>query len=76
MAAVIHHLWTRGDQSLLIMPGMVPLDAATVRNELLRYLPDTWDAVFDVAGVSVFAGRDSGHLGCGVDVETAVSDGV
>ncbi|MBU1662073.1 MAG: DUF499 domain-containing protein, partial [Chloroflexi bacterium] len=47
MAAVIHQLWTRGDQSLLIMPGTVPLDASTVRNELLRYLPDTWAAVFD-----------------------------
>ena len=47
MAAVIHQLWTQGDQSLLIMPGMLPLDAAPVRNELLRYLPDTWAAVFD-----------------------------
>ena len=35
-----------------------------------------WDAVFDVAGVPVFAGCDSGYLGCGVDVETAVPDGV
>lgn len=48
MAAVIHQLWKRGDQSLLIMPGALPLDASTVRNELLRYLPDTWPAVFDV----------------------------
>jgi predicted AAA+ superfamily ATPase len=47
MAAVIHQLWVRGDPSLLIMPGTVPLDAAPVRNELLRYLPDTWTAVFD-----------------------------
>lgn len=47
MAAVIHQLWTRGDQSLLIMPGTLPLDATTVRNELLRYMPDTWSAVFD-----------------------------
>lgn len=47
MAAVIHQLWTRDDHSLLIMPGTLPLDASTVRNELLRYLPDTWDAVFD-----------------------------
>jgi predicted AAA+ superfamily ATPase len=48
MAAVIHQLWTRGDQSLLIMPGTLPLDTTPVRNELLRYLPDTWAAVFDV----------------------------
>ncbi|MDY6878338.1 MAG: DUF499 domain-containing protein [Chloroflexota bacterium] len=47
MAAVIHQLWTRGDQSLLIMPGTLPLDTTPVRNELLRYLPDTWAAVFD-----------------------------
>jgi len=47
MAAIIHQLWTRGDQSLLIMPGTLPLDTTPVRNELLRYLPDTWAAVFD-----------------------------
>jgi len=47
MAAVIHQLWTRGDQSLMIMPGTIPLDSTSVRNELLRYLPDTWTAVFD-----------------------------
>jgi len=47
MAAVIHQLWTQGDQSLLIMPGMLPLHTSPVRNELLRYLPDTWDAVYD-----------------------------
>jgi hypothetical protein len=29
------------------MPGTLPLDATPVRNELLRYLPDTWAAVFD-----------------------------
>ena len=47
MAAVIHQLWTRNDPSLLILPGTVPLAASPVRNELLRYLPDTWTAVFD-----------------------------
>ncbi len=47
MAAVIHQLWTRGDQSLLIMPGTLPLDSTPVRNELLRYLPDTWAAVYE-----------------------------
>ncbi len=47
MAAVIHQLWTRGDQSLLILPGTLPLEATPVRNELLRYLPDTWAAVFE-----------------------------
>ena len=48
MAAVIHELWSRGDASLMILPGTLPLDASGVRNELLRYLPDTWSAVFDV----------------------------
>ncbi|HMN11516.1 MAG TPA: DUF499 domain-containing protein [Bellilinea sp.] len=47
MAAVIHELWARGDQSLLILPGTLPLDAAAVRNELLRYLPETWAGVVD-----------------------------
>lgn len=47
MAAVIYHLWIRNDQSLLIMPGTLPLDSNPVRNELLRYLPDTWAGVFD-----------------------------
>ncbi|MCB0033931.1 MAG: ATP-binding protein, partial [Anaerolineales bacterium] len=47
MAAVIHQLWIREDKALLIMPGTVPLSATTVRNELLRYLPETWTAVFD-----------------------------
>lgn len=47
MAAVIHQLWERGDKSLLIMPGTLPLAANPVRNELLRYLPDTWTGVFD-----------------------------
>ena len=48
MAAVIHELWTRGDQSVLIMPGTLPLDTSNARDELLRYLPDTWAAVFDI----------------------------
>lgn len=47
MAAVIHELWKHDDKSLIIMPGTIPLDASPVRNELLRYLPDTWTAVFD-----------------------------
>ncbi|MGC9523052.1 MAG: DUF499 domain-containing protein [Anaerolineae bacterium] len=47
MAAVIHQLWIRGDGSLMIMPGTLPLDTTPVRNELLRYLPDTWAAVLD-----------------------------
>ncbi len=47
MAAVIHRLWQDNDQSLLIMPGSIPLWAATVRNEMLRYLPENWPAIVD-----------------------------
>jgi uncharacterized protein len=47
MAAVIHELWSQGDQSLMIMPGSIPLDAASVRNEMLRYLPEGWSPVAD-----------------------------
>ncbi len=47
MAAVIHALWSREDQSLLIMPGTIPLDVDTVRNEMLRYLPEGWSAIVD-----------------------------
>lgn len=47
MSAVIHKLWQDNDQSLLIMPGTIPLWAPTVRNEMLRYLPETWPAVVD-----------------------------
>ena len=47
MASVIHDLWVRDDRSLLIMPGSIPLDAPRVRNELLRYLPEGWNAIVD-----------------------------
>jgi predicted AAA+ superfamily ATPase len=47
MATVIHRLWTDHDQSLMIMPSSIPLFAATVRNEMLRYLPENWPAIVD-----------------------------
>ena len=47
MASVIHSLWAGNDQSLLIMPGSVPLDDVTVRDEMLRYLPENWSAIMD-----------------------------
>jgi hypothetical protein len=47
MATVIHRLWNDNDQSLMIMPGSIPLFAPAVRNELLRYLPDGWSAIVD-----------------------------
>ena len=47
MAAVIHHLWVNEDRSVLILPGSIPLDSPPVREELLRYLPENWNAVVD-----------------------------
>ena len=47
MASVIHELWVRDDRSGMILPGSIPLDAPRVREELLRYLPEGWNAVVD-----------------------------
>jgi predicted AAA+ superfamily ATPase len=47
MATVIHKLWQDNDQSLLIMPATIPLWAAGIRNEMLRYLPENWPAIVD-----------------------------
>jgi len=47
MASLIHELWERNDSSLLIMPGLVPIDATPVRFEITRYLPEGWGAVLD-----------------------------
>lgn len=47
MAAVIHALWMASDASAMIMPGSIPLDTSSVRDELLRYLPETWNSIVD-----------------------------
>ena len=47
MAAVIHELWMANDASAMIMPGSLPLDIPTVKDELVRYLPETWNAIID-----------------------------
>lgn len=47
MAAVVHELWERGDSSLLILPGTVPIDAPAVSSELTRYLEDGWVPVIE-----------------------------
>jgi predicted AAA+ superfamily ATPase len=47
MAAVIHQLWVSNDTALMIMPGNLPLWAASVRNEMTRYLPENWSAILD-----------------------------
>lgn len=47
MSTVVHTLYTAGDQSPLIMPGSVPLDAIGVRDEIAKYLEDNWKPVVD-----------------------------
>ncbi len=47
MANVIHSLWERNDQSLMIMPAHVPMDDPQVQSELTRYLEDNWLPVID-----------------------------
>lgn len=47
MAAAIYDLWIRQDASLLIMPGSIPIDTVTVREELTRYLPEGWNSVVE-----------------------------
>lgn len=47
MAAVIHELWMANDSSAMIMPGSIPLNVPTVRDELVRHLPDTWNSIVD-----------------------------
>ena len=47
MAGVISELWDRDDRSLLIMPGVTPMDSAKVVPELTRYLADQWKPIID-----------------------------
>jgi predicted AAA+ superfamily ATPase len=47
MAKVIHKLWQNGNRDLLILPGSLPLDDTSVRNELAELLPAGWDPVIE-----------------------------
>lgn len=47
MAKVIHSLWERNDQSLMILPAHVPLDDPQVQTELSNYLEDNWIPVIE-----------------------------
>ena len=47
MAAVIHELWMGNDAGLMIMPGSIPLDVPTVRDELTRHLAENWNSIVD-----------------------------
>ncbi len=68
MAKVIHSLWERNDQSLMIMPAHVPMDDTQVQSELTRYLDDNWLPVIDkdVDGANslpLFLDRNNPNLG-------------
>src|SRR2546430_14852180 len=50
MAAVIHSLWAKGDKNPLILPANIQIDDQRVRDELTRYLSDTWKPVIEKDG--------------------------
>ncbi len=54
MALAISQLWQRGDQSLLIMPGNLPMDSGALVSEMKKYLEEAWDPVIksDVDGAN------------------------
>jgi predicted AAA+ superfamily ATPase len=64
MAAVIHSLWEKGDRNPLILPATLPLDDLRVRDELTRYLPDTWKPIIerDIDGPSALPLALDGEL--------------
>jgi predicted AAA+ superfamily ATPase len=47
VSAIVHELWASGDRSPLILPGNVPLDAASVNTDLTQYLDDSWKPIID-----------------------------
>jgi uncharacterized protein len=47
MAKVIYRLWKDDNKDLLILPGSIPLQDGSTRNELTYYLSAGWDAVIE-----------------------------
>ncbi|MDR2381329.1 MAG: DUF499 domain-containing protein [Bifidobacteriaceae bacterium] len=47
VAAIVHQLWASNDTAPLILPGNVPLDAASVNSDLTQYLGDAWKPIID-----------------------------
>lgn len=47
MARLVHALWRADNRDFLILPGSIPLDDISVRNELVKYLPAGWDPIVD-----------------------------
>ncbi len=68
MALAISEMWQRNDQSLLIMPGNLPMDFGLLVSEMKKYLEDGWDPVIksDVDGANSLPLRidsEVSHLG-------------
>ena len=68
MAVVISELWSKGDPSLLIMPGNLPMDFDRLVSEMKKYLEDGWDPVIkaDVDGsnsLPLKLDKGNGHFG-------------
>lgn len=55
MAAVINDLWENNDQSLMILSGSTSIGNPIIKEELMRYLPQTWNSIID----SEVDGKDS-----------------
>ncbi len=47
MARLVHSLWRDDNRDYLVLPGSIPLADNNVRNELVKYLPQGWDAIVD-----------------------------
>ena len=47
MAKVVYRLWNDENRDLMILPGSLPLDDGSTRNELTYYLPAGWDPVIE-----------------------------
>ena len=68
MALTISLLWQRGDQSLMIMPGNLPMDSGALVSELRKYLEEGWDPVIksDVDGdnaLPIRIDKENKHFG-------------
>lgn len=64
MAAVIHTLWSSGDNQPLILPGLLPLGEPAIAGDLVRYLGEPWRSVLnrDVVGPEAVAARIDGKV--------------
>jgi len=73
MALVIHRLWADGNKDPLVMPASVPLYDTTIRNEMVRYLPQGWDPVVerDVDGDRSEPRRIDTHVGILGEIQAA-----